>query len=116
MSEQPPPVRITEGAARRLKELIAAEGRTPEELAFRISVNGGGCAGFSYRFDLAEETQEGDIESVQHGVRVLVDGLSLFHLLGSEVDYVEDLIGASFRVSNPNAQSSCGCGSSFALA
>lgn len=116
MSEQPPPVRITERAANRLKDLIAGEGRAMDALAFRIAVNGGGCAGFSYQFDLTEEAQDGDIETVQHGVRVLVDGLSLLHLLGSEVDYVEDLIGASFRVNNPNAQSSCGCGSSFALA
>ncbi len=116
MTEQPPPVRITERAARRLKTLIEAEGRTPEEIAFHISVDGGGCAGFSYRFDFAESAQEGDVETVQHGVRVIVDGMSLLHLLGSEVDFVEDLIGASFRVANPNARSSCGCGSSFALA
>lgn len=116
MTDQPPPVTITERAARRLKELIAAEGRKTDELAFRIGVQGGGCAGFSYHFDLVEQGEPDDIETTQHGVRVLVDGLSLLYLLGSEIDFVEDLIGASFRVSNPNAQSSCGCGTSFSLA
>ncbi len=116
IADQPPPVTITERAARRLKELIAAEGRTPDELAFRVGVQGGGCAGFSYQFDLVEQGEADDLETRQHGVRVLVDGLSLLYLLGSEIDFVEDLIGASFRVRNPNAQSSCGCGTSFSLA
>ncbi len=116
MADQPPPVTITERAAARLKQLIAAEGRDVDELAFRIGVQGGGCAGFSYQFDLVERGEPEDIESRQHGVRVLVDGLSLLYLLGSEIDFVEDLIGASFRVTNPNAQSSCGCGTSFSLA
>ncbi|GIX18105.1 MAG: heme biosynthesis protein HemY [Rhodothalassiaceae bacterium] len=116
MAEQPPPVTITERAAERLKALIAAEGRSPDELAFRVGVQGGGCAGFSYQFDLVEKGEPDDIETVQHGVRVLVDGLSLLYLLGSRIDFVEDLIGASFRVTNPNAQSSCGCGTSFSLA
>jgi len=113
MAEQPPPVKLTETAASRLKELISAEGK--DDLAFRISVAGGGCSGFSYKFDLADEQEPGDIATEQHGIKVLVDDMSLLYVLGSEVDFVEDLIGASFQVRNPNAQSSCGCGSSFSV-
>ncbi|MFQ5348519.1 MAG: iron-sulfur cluster insertion protein ErpA [Rhodothalassiaceae bacterium] len=108
----PPPIRLTEAAAERLKALIAAEGRP---LAFRVSVSGGGCSGFTYRFDLAEKEEPGDVATEQHGVKVLVDDMSLLYVLGSTIDYVEDLIGAAFRVENPNAQSSCGCGSSFSV-
>lgn len=107
------PVRLTEKAAERLKDMIAAE--KDADLAFRIAVEGGGCSGFSYKFDLAKEGEPGDIESEQHGVRVVVDPMSLLYVLGAEVDYVEDLIGASFQVKNPNAQNSCGCGSSFSV-
>jgi len=113
MAEQPPPVHLTETAAARLKELIAAEGK--DDLAFRVSVAGGGCSGFSYKFDLAEDHGPGDIATEQHGVKVLVDDMSLLYVLGAEIDFVEDLIGASFQVKNPNAQSSCGCGSSFSV-
>jgi len=113
MAEQPPPVQLTETAAERLKTLIAAEGK--DDLAFRVSVTGGGCSGFSYQFDLAEDAEPSDIATEQHGVKVLVDDLSLLYVLGAEIDFVEDLIGASFQVKNPNAQSSCGCGSSFAV-
>ncbi|GEQ98775.1 heme biosynthesis protein HemY [Iodidimonas gelatinilytica] len=113
MAEAPPPVKLTEKAANRLKNLIAAEGG--DDLAFRVSVSGGGCSGFSYKFDLSREEEPSDIASNQHGVKVLVDDMSLLYVLGSEIDYVEDLIGASFQVKNPNAQSSCGCGSSFSV-
>lgn len=109
----PPPLTITEKAALRLKALIAAEG--DESLAFRIAVAGGGCSGFSYKFDLAREAEPGDVATVQHGIKVLVDDMSLMYVLGAEVDYVEDMIGAAFKVSNPMAQSSCGCGSSFSV-
>ncbi len=112
MTEAPPPIRLTEAAATRLKALIAAEGKP---LAFRVSVAGGGCSGFTYQFDLAEKEEPGDVAIEQHGVRVLVDNMSLLYVLGSTIDYVEDLIGAAFRVENPNAQSSCGCGSSFSV-
>lgn len=112
MAQQPPPVTLTETAADRLRALIAAEGK---EVAFRVSVDGGGCSGFQYKFDFAEDEEPGDIATEQHGVKVLVDNMSLLYVLGAEIDYVEDLIGASFQVNNPNAQSSCGCGSSFAV-
>ena len=113
MAEQPPPVKLTKTAAQRLKELIAAEDKN--DLAFRVSVAGGGCSGFSYKFDLAEDQEPGDIATEQHGVKVLVDDMSLLYVLGAEIDFVEDLIGASFQVKNPNAQSSCGCGASFSV-
>ena len=113
MADAPPPVTLTEKAASRLKQMIASEGK--DSLAFRISVSGGGCSGFSYKFDLANASEPGDIASSQHGVKVLVDDMSLLYVLGAQVDYVEDLIGASFQVKNPNAQSSCGCGSSFSV-
>lgn len=113
MSTPPPPVILTENAATRLKALIAAEGT--DDLAFRVSVSGGGCSGFNYQFDLSKEEEPGDIASQQHGIKVLVDTMSLLYVLGSHIDYVEDLNGASFRVQNPNAQSSCGCGSSFSV-
>lgn len=113
MSDAPPPVTLTEKAADRLKALIAAEGG--DDLAFRVSVSGGGCSGFAYNFDLAKEEEPGDIATRQHGVKVLVDTMSLLYVLGAQIDYVEDLGGASFQVSNPNAQSSCGCGSSFSV-
>ncbi len=112
MTTAPPPIELTEAAAERLKALIAAEGRP---LAFRVSVAGGGCSGFTYRFDFAEKAEPGDIAVEQHGVKVLIDDMSLLYVLGSTIDYVEDLIGAAFRVENPNAQSSCGCGSSFSV-
>ncbi|GAK32411.1 heme biosynthesis protein HemY [Iodidimonas nitroreducens] len=113
MADAPAPVTLTEKAASRLKQMIASEGE--DGLAFRISVAGGGCSGFSYKFDLAKESEPGDIASNQHGVKVLVDDMSLLYVLGAQVDYVEDLIGASFQVKNPNAESSCGCGSSFSV-
>ncbi|MGF1606200.1 MAG: iron-sulfur cluster insertion protein ErpA [Rhodothalassiaceae bacterium] len=113
MPTPPPPVRLTENAAQRLKALIARQGN--DNLKFRVSVSGGGCSGFSYGFDLKEQGEPGDVASEQHGVTVLVDGMAMLYILGSEIDYVEDLIGASFRVTNPNAQSHCGCGSSFSI-
>lgn len=113
MPQSPPPVTLTQNAAARLKTLMARDGNAA--LKFRVSVSGGGCSGFSYGFDLKESGEPGDIEMEQHGVPVLVDGMAMLYILGSEIDYVEDLIGASFRVNNPNAQSHCGCGSSFSI-
>ncbi len=113
MPTPPPPVILTENAASRLKALIAADGA--DDLAFRVSVSGGGCSGFNYNFDLSKEEEPGDISSQQHGIKVLVDSMSLLYVLGAHIDYVEELGGASFQVKNPNAQSSCGCGSSFSV-
>jgi iron-sulfur cluster insertion protein len=103
---------LTENAAKRVA-WIAARQHKPAIL--RLAVDGGGCAGFTYKFDLADGA-EGDDEVVEtDGVKLVVDPLSLELVKGSAVDFVEDLGGAAFRVTNPNAQSGCGCGSSFSV-
>jgi len=106
-------VGFTERAARKVKSLIEEEGN--DALMLRVYITGGGCAGFSYGFTFEEETKEGDIEVNTEGVTLLVDQLSVQYLVGSEVDYTEGLQGARFVVENPNAQTTCGCGSSFAV-
>ena len=107
-----PNVSLTERAARRIAEIAAAE--TSNKL-FRVSVEGGGCSGFQYKFDLVGAAEAEDIVIERAGARMLVDPVSLDYLKGSEVDFVDDLMGATFRVQNPNAQSSCGCGTSLSL-
>jgi len=106
-------VGFTERAARKVKSLIEEEGN--DALMLRVYITGGGCAGFSYGFTFEEETKEGDIEVNTEGVTLLVDQLSVQYLVGSEVDYTEGLQGARFVVENPNAQTTCGCGSSFSV-
>jgi iron-sulfur cluster insertion protein len=105
-------VDITESAARRLATLIAAE--PGDGLMFRVAVTGGGCSGFQYNFSFDDTRQEDDLVFGRDGVTVLVDAVSLDLLKGAEIDYVEDLVGSSFQVRNPNATASCGCGNSFA--
>src|SRR5215831_3948458 len=105
-------VDLTPSAARRLAMLIAAE--PGEGLMFRVAVTGGGCSGFQYNFSFDDTRQEDDLVFGRDGVTVLVDAVSLDLLKGAEIDYVEDLVGASFQVRNPNATASCGCGNSFA--
>jgi iron-sulfur cluster assembly accessory protein len=104
------PVTVTERAARRILEIAAGE---PTML--RVSVEGGGCSGFQYRFDLASAPAADDIIVERGGAKVLIDPVSLAYLGGSEIDFIDDLIGASFRVKNPNATASCGCGTSFSI-
>jgi iron-sulfur cluster insertion protein len=106
-------VTVTERAARRIGEILALEEQPG--LKLRISVSGGGCSGFQYGFDLDDKDEEGDIAVQRDGAVVVIDGMSLLYLMGCELDYVEDLTGSYFRVNNPNASSSCGCGSSFAI-
>ena len=113
MTEQQTPVSISERAAKRVAELIIQQGNPA--LKLRLSVSGGGCSGFQYSFDFDEEQKPDDIVVERGGVTMLVDGMSLLYLMGSEVDFVEDLVGASFQVVNPNATASCGCGSSFSV-
>ena len=110
---RPDPVRVSERAARRIGEILAGEGQPG--LRLRISVSGGGCSGFQYDFALDDQAEDGDVAIEQGGAKVVVDGMSLMYLLGCELDYVEDLTGSYFRVSNPNATASCGCGNSFAI-
>lgn len=105
-------VTVTERAARRIAGIVA---RQKEASALRVSVEGGGCSGFSYKFELAGGPEGDDLVIERDGATVLVDQTSLPFLSGSEIDFVDDLMGQSFQVRNPNATASCGCGTSFAI-
>jgi iron-sulfur cluster insertion protein len=105
------PVTFTANAANKVKSLIEAEGNP--DLKLRVYITGGGCSGFQYGFAFAEEMEEGDVEVVRDGVTMVVDPMSMQYLTGAEVDYYEGLDGARFVVNNPNATTTCGCGSSF---
>jgi iron-sulfur cluster assembly accessory protein len=103
---------LSENAARRIRAIGEAEGRP---VMLRVAVEGGGCSGFQYQFDLVEEAQADDLRIERDGAAALVDVVSLALLKGSEIDFVDELAGAEFRVRNPNAKSSCGCGVSFSI-
>jgi iron-sulfur cluster assembly accessory protein len=105
-------IALTERAARRISEIMARE---PEGSMLRISVNGGGCSGFQYAFEVDRSRQDDDILVERDGARVVVDQISLQHMDGSTIDFVDDLIGQSFKVENPHATASCGCGTSFSM-
>ena len=105
-------VSLTERAARRITEIAAGDPTAP---ALRISVEGGGCSGFSYKFDLTGSPEPGDFVIEKAGAKVFIDPVSLEYMAGSEIDFVDDLMGASFKIQNPNATSSCGCGTSFSM-
>jgi iron-sulfur cluster assembly accessory protein len=105
-------VTMTERAARRIGEILKSE---PSGAMLRLSVQGGGCSGFQYKFDVDRTKAADDVAIARDGVTVLVDSVSLQYLAGSEIDFVDDLIGASFKVNNPKAKASCGCGTSFSL-
>jgi len=104
---------ISESAASRIAKLIAEDGN--DDLMLRIAVSGGGCSGFQYGFNLDDKRGDDDHFFERDGVTVVVDEMSLELLAGSELDYVEDLIGSYFALKNPNATSTCGCGSSFSI-
>jgi iron-sulfur cluster insertion protein len=106
-------VRMTDRAAQRVASLIESEGR--DALMLRLSVSGGGCSGFQYGFTLDDSITDDDIVFPKGNVKLVVDTVSLDLLAGAEVDFVEDLVGSYFRVNNPNAASSCGCGTSFSI-
>ncbi len=106
-------VQITDGAARRISRLVASEGN--DGMMLRIAISGGGCSGFQYGFSLDDKTNDDDQVFEENGVRVVVDEVSLDMVNGSQLNYVEDLIGSYFSLSNPNATATCGCGSSFAV-
>ena len=110
MSE--PDIILTESAARRVAWIAERQSKPP---ILRLAVDGGGCAGFTYKFELADAADDGDTVAETGGVTLVVDPVSLDLVRGSAVDFVEDLGGASFRVTNPNAASGCGCGSSFSV-
>lgn len=105
-------IRLTERAARRIGEILRRE---PPGSMLRVSVEGGGCSGFQYRFDIDRTQAADDLVIRRDGATVLIDQISVGYLAGSEIDFVDDLIGASFRVNNPQATASCGCGTSFSL-
>jgi len=109
-----PVVTMTARAADKLKEIVAKQDRT--DLALRVYVTPGGCSGFSYGMTFAEGAEEGDVIAEQEGVRVVVDPMSAMYVKGSEIDFVDALMGGGFALRNPNAVSSCGCGQSFKTA
>jgi iron-sulfur cluster insertion protein len=104
---------ITDAAAAKVKKLIEEEGNP--NLKLRVTVSGGGCSGFQYGFDFDENVADDDIQIEKNGITMLIDGMSMQYLAGSAVDYLEGLEGARFVISNPNAKSTCGCGSSFSI-
>jgi iron-sulfur cluster assembly accessory protein len=105
-------VTVTERAARKIGEIL---GREPTGTMLRVSVEGGGCSGFQYKFDTERSKADDDFVIQRSGATVLIDPVSVNYMAGSEIDFVDDLIGASFKVNNPQATASCGCGTSFAL-
>jgi len=107
-----PEVQLTPAAAARVAAIAERQGKAP---ILRLAVDGGGCAGFQYRFGLADQVEADDVTAVQDGVTLVVDEVSLEFVRGSAVDFVESLGGASFQVTNPNAASGCGCGTSFSV-
>ncbi len=105
-------VTVTERAALRVAKILAGEA---DGKSLRISVDGGGCSGFSYKYDLVEDMTEDDLVLKRDGATILIDQVSLPFLEGSEIDFVDDLMGQSFQINNPNATASCGCGTSFSI-
>ena len=106
-------VTVTANAARRIGEMIAQEERLG--LKLRVAVAGGGCSGFQYTFDFDDSVEDGDIIVARDGIEVLIDSTSLEFLGGAEIDFVDDVMGAAFRINNPNVQAMCGCGISFSI-
>ena len=113
MSEVAEELIFTDSAASKVKSLIADEGN--DNLKLRVFITGGGCSGFQYGFTFDENEQDGDTVVQKDGVTLLVDPMSFQYLIGAEIDYKEDLSGAQFVIRNPNATTTCGCGSSFSV-
>lgn len=111
VTEMPEPLVFSDSAAGKVKELIDEEGNT--QLKLRVFVTGGGCSGFQYGFTFDEEINEDDATMEKNGVTLLIDAMSYQYLVGAEIDYQEGIEGAQFVIKNPNASSTCGCGSSF---
>ena len=111
MEEPPVPIIFTDSAADKVADLIAEEGNP--SLKLRVFVQGGGCSGFQYGFTFDEDVNEDDTEFSKNGVTLLVDSMSFQYLVGAEIDYKEDINGSQFVIKNPNATTTCGCGSSF---
>ena len=111
LAEPPIPLIFTDSAAAKVADLIAEEGNT--DLKLRVFVQGGGCSGFQYGFTFDEAVNEDDTTVEKNGVTLLVDSMSFQYLVGAEIDYKEDINGSQFVIKNPNASTTCGCGSSF---
>jgi iron-sulfur cluster insertion protein len=111
--EMPAPLLFSDSAASKVRQLIDEEGNP--ELKLRVFVQGGGCSGFQYGFTFDEVVNEDDTSMQKNGVTLLIDAMSYQYLLGAEIDYKEDLEGAQFVIKNPNATTTCGCGSSFSV-
>ena len=108
------PINLTETAAKEIKSIITSQGLPEAETKLRVGVKGGGCSGFSYMLDLTEEPAgEMDEEQESHGIKILVDAKSGLYLDGTEIDFKDEVMGRGFVFKNPNATSTCGCGSSF---
>ena len=107
-----PAITLSESAAGRIRQIAEREGRP---VMLRVAVEGGGCSGFSYQFDLVDEAQADDLKIERDGAAAVVDEVSMVLLKGSEIDFVDELAGAEFKIRNPNAKSSCGCGVSFSI-
>lgn len=105
-------ITVSDSAAKRIAKILGSE---PGKTALRVSVEGGGCSGFSYKYDLVDEQTDDDIVIEKLGAKVLIDAISVPYMDGSEIDFVDDLMGQSFQIRNPNATASCGCGTSFAI-
>jgi len=106
------PVTLSARAAKRVAEILKSE---PAPAMLRVAVTGGGCSGFQYNFTIDDARTDDDLVVERDGATVLIDPMSLDFLKGAEIDFVDDLIGASFKINNPNATSSCGCGTSFSV-
>lgn len=113
VAEMPAPINFTESAAAKVAQLIEEEGNP--DLKLRVFVQGGGCSGFQYGFTFDEITNEDDTTMTKNGVQLLIDSMSYQYLVGAEIDYTEGLQGSQFVIRNPNATSTCGCGSSFSV-
>lgn len=111
VAEMPAPLVFTDNAAGKVRQLIDEEGN--DALKLRVFVSGGGCSGFQYGFTFEEEAQEDDTAMEKNGVTLLIDPMSYQYLVGAEIDYQESVEGSQFVIRNPNATSTCGCGSSF---
>lgn len=105
-------VTVSDSAAKRISKILSQE---PKGSMLRVSVEGGGCSGFQYKYDVVETKEEDDLVIEKPGATVLIDSISLQYLAGSEIDFVDDLIGQSFQINNPNAVAGCGCGTSFTI-
>ena len=106
------PITVTERAAQKIGEIL---GQEPVGTMLRVSVAGGGCSGFQYKFDTERSRADDDVVRQRSGATVLIDRVSLNYMAGAEIDFVDDLIGSAFKINNPQATASCGCGTSFAL-